>query len=204
MRCSLVALALGLFFAGCSTDAATLAPQPPTLFTEHKAAGGFYADYTGPRRSALEAIDAGARYFTASRQLVFDARMAGPIFTGETNYYVWGIQRGSGTVAPFPDEPYVKFDAVAVVTADPAVGSLKAVVNLLGGAPPTPATATLLDPSTIELTVPVSALPMTTATPVSGYQWNLWPRSSLGGSPASQIASFIPENALAGFTAANL
>jgi hypothetical protein len=199
----LLAITLGTLATGCSSNAITLTPQPPSIFTEHKAAGQFYVDYTGPKRPAIDALNAGGRYFTASQQLVLDAQLAGAVFTGETNYYVWGIQRGSGTVAPFPDEPNVKFDAVVVVTADPAVGTLKAVVNLLKGAPAQAVTATLLKPDTIEVVVPAAMLAPTTAVPVAGYQWNLWPRFGLGGAPAAQIASFIPENALASFVSAN-
>jgi hypothetical protein len=122
------------------------------------------------------------------------------VFAGGPNYFVWGIDRGgasSGT-APFPDEPNVKFNAVVVVTADPANGTtLTAVVNLLNGAPAQPVPAGLLAPDTIEVQVPASMLPPTGTAGAAQYLWNLWPRSGLGGTPAAQIASFIPDNTMA-------
>ncbi len=124
--------------------------------------------------------------------------MAGPVFAGGPNYFVWGIDRGGATNAPFPDEPNVKFNAVVVVTADPAKGTaLVAVVNLLNGSPAQPVPAGLLAPDTIEVQIPASMLPPTGTLTASQYLWNLWPRSGLGGSAAAQIASFIPDNAMA-------
>jgi hypothetical protein len=165
-------------------------------FTE--SVGQFYRDYTGPQRPALNAIGADGSFVSSTQTISLIARMAGPVFDGGPNYYVWGFDRGGATNAPFPDEPNVKFNAVVVVTADPANGTtLTAVVNLLNGSPPVPVPAALLAPDTIQVFVPASALPATGAITASQYRWNLWPRNGLGGSAAAQIASFIPDNALA-------
>ncbi len=167
-------------------------------FRFNESAGQFYRDYTGPQRPALNAIGADGSFVSASQSISLIARMAGPVFTGGPNYFVWGIDRGGATNAPFPDEPNVKFNAVVVVTADPANGTaLTAVVNLLNGAPPQPVASALLAPDAIQVVVPASALPATGTITAAQYRWNLWPRSGLGGTPAAQIASFIPDNALA-------
>jgi hypothetical protein len=196
LAANLLALACAAVLAGCSGSApAALANS----FRYTEAAGTFYRDYTGPQRPALSAIAADGVYDRTSQTITVIARMAGPVFAGGPNYYVWGWDRGgaaSGT-APFPDEPNVKFNAVLVVEADPANGTtLTGFINLLDGSPPQPVSPQLAAPDTISVTFPASMLPSTGFTPAQ-YTWNLWPRNALGGSPAAQIASFIPDNTMA-------
>jgi hypothetical protein len=201
------AFALLLFgIAGCAGGSNSVVPLPsaptsPFFTITQTAAQSAYVDYTGPQRPALTALRAGGRYVTATQTWILDAQMAGPVFTGGPNFYVWGINRGAAGPPPFPDEPNVIFDAVAVVTADPANGTnLTATINLLSpaGAGSKPATAVLLAPDTIELTIPLASLP-STGLPITAYTWNLWPRNGVGGAPAAQIASFIPQNAVVKF-----
>ncbi len=204
-----LALALAAL-AGCgggssysTTPVPIAAPTGPVFTITQTAAQSAYVDYTGPVRPALTALRAGARYVAASQSWILDAQMAGPVFTGGPNFYVWGINRGSAKPpAQFPDEPNVLFDSVAVVTADPANGTtLTASVTLLNpaGGPAMPASAVLLAADTIELTIPLNSLP-STGFAIAQYTWNLWPRNGVGGSPAAQIASFIPQNAVVPFT----
>jgi hypothetical protein len=191
------ALALG----GCTGNSTNVTPPAPAFrFTE--AAGTFYKDYTGPQRPAISAIGADGAFSTSAQTITVIARMAGPIFAGGPNYYVWGFDRGSASAnpAPFPDEPAVRFNAVLVVTADPANGTtLTGVINLLNGATPQPVNPVLVAADTLQVTFPASMLPSTGAAPAQ-YRWNLWPRSGLGGTPAAQIASFIPDNLMASLT----
>jgi hypothetical protein len=56
----------------------------------------------------------------------------------------------------------------------------------------------LLAADTIELTIPLASLP-SDGFPIAQYTWNLWPRNGVGGTPAAQIASFIPQNAVVPF-----
>jgi hypothetical protein len=194
--------------AGCAggssvntTPVPMAAPTSPFFTITQTAAQSAYVDYTGPVRPALTALRAGARYVSASQMWILDAQMAGPVFTGGPNFYVVGINRGGAAPAPFPDEPNVIFDSVATVTADPANGTtLTASVTLLkpAGGPALPASAVLLAPDTIELTIPLSSLP-SDGFAITAYTWNLWPRNGVGGVPAAQIASFIPQNAVAPF-----
>jgi len=179
--------------AGSSTNAVTPA-GPSFRFTE--AAGTFYKDYTGPQRPAISAIGADGSFSNSAQMITVVAKMAGPVFAGGPNYYVWGFDRGTASknAAPFPDEPTIKFDAVLIVTADPANGTtLTGVINLLNGATPQPVTPILAAADTIGVTFPAAMLPSTGAAPAQ-YTWNLWPRSGLGGTPAAQIAAFIPDN----------
>jgi hypothetical protein len=193
--------------AGCgggsvnSTPVPMPAPTSPFFTITQTATQSAYVDYTGPVRPALTVLRAGARYVSASQTWILDAQMAGPVFTGGPNFYVWGINRGGAGPPPFPDEPNVIFDAAVAVTADPANGTtLTASVTLLkpAGGPALPASAVLTAPDTIELTIPLASLPPD-GFAIAAYTWNLWPRNGLGGVPAVQIASFIPQNAVAPF-----
>jgi hypothetical protein len=203
-------LVLTAVLAGCGGNG-TVSPSPfPTTgvaspffsFTQ-SAAQSLYVDYTGPQRPALSPLRAGGRFIAATQSWVMDAQMAGPVFTGGPNFYVWGVNRGGAGPGPFPNEPNVIFDSVVIVTADPAKGTmLTAAVTLLNapaGTPAGPASAVLLAPDTIELTVPLASLPPN-GFATTAFTWNLWPRSALGGTPAAQIAGFIPQNAEAPFT----
>jgi hypothetical protein len=187
--------------AACNGGSAS----PPTVVTGNafafrfnESVGQFYRDYTGPQRPAINALGADGSFSVSAQTITLIAKMAGPVFAGGPNYYVWGFDRGTASTrtAPFPDEPNVKFDAVLVVTADPANGTtLTGSITLLTGGAPQTVTPVLLAPDTIQVTFPASLLPSTGAAPAQ-YTWNLWPRSGLGGTPAAQIASFIPDNAM--------
>jgi hypothetical protein len=185
------------------TDTLTL--QAGTRYTfalyaveeETRPAGAFYALYGGERRAALDAIQATGEYTAAVDTFTFAALMAGPIVTGQDNYYVWGVDRGGATFAPFPQEPNVKFNAVVVVEAQAEGGVNASVVLIPGATTPLQASAVHIDGAKITVSIPAALLPSTGSGP-AGYRWNLWPRDEVGG-PPSQVAKFIPENALAAF-----
>ena len=192
LACAAIAL------SGCTGTASSTTPPSPAapLFRFTEAAGTFYKDYTGPQRPAISAVGADGSFSTSTQNITVIAKMAGPVFTGGPNFYVWGFDRGtaSSRTAPFPDEPVVKFDAVLVVTADPANSPIvTGVINLLNGSAPQPVFPILVAADTIQVTFPASMMPSTGAAPAQ-YTWNLWPRSGVGGTAAAQIASFIPDN----------
>lgn len=164
---------------------------------ETRPAGAFYPLYTGEHRAALDAIQATGEYTAAVGTLTFSALMAGPIASGQDNYYVWGVDRGGATFAPFPQEPNVKFNAVVVVEAQAEGGANASVVLIPGATTALQASAVHINGAKIAVSIPASLLPSTGSAPAS-YRWNLWPRSAVGG-PPSQVAKFIPENALAAF-----
>jgi hypothetical protein len=181
---------------GGSASPPTVATGNAFAFRFNESVGQFYRDYTGPQRPAINALGADGSFSTSAQTITLIAKMAGPVFAGGPNYYVWGFDRGTASTkaAPFPDEPVVKFDAVLVVTADPANGTtLTGSINLLNGSAAQAVNPVLLAPDTIQVTFAASLLPSTGAAPAQ-YTWNLWPRSGLGGTPAAQIASFIPDN----------
>lgn len=198
------ALTLGIaapaLLAGCNGSTSSAAPyvasSPQLSFQVTKATPNFYALYTGPQRPAINAVAAGGKFVASTQVIVLDAKMAGPIFDGGPNYFVWGFDRGGATNAPFPGEGNVKFNAVVVAVADPITLQLSGSVNLFNGAPALPVTVTQVAPDTLEVIIAINLLPSTGSAPTA-YTWNLWPRSGVGGTPAAQIGSFIPENAMA-------
>jgi hypothetical protein len=202
MRNAIVGLAFAVLcaaFVGCGggNNGAVMGPVVlPTPFQVDKGAGNFYAFFGGPQRPSVNALRAGGQISASTASITMTAQMAGNIADGNTNYYVWGFNRGNATNAPFQGEPNVIFDAVVVVTVAPD-GSATGAVNLIPpGAPVTlAASAIQISGAQITVTVPTATLPPTGAVAASGYAWNLWPRVAIGGSQA-QVASFIPENAM--------
>ena len=209
---AVVALACSTaFFAGCGTGSSTTGtvltvPNSPvtapviTSFRFTANPGVFYKDYVGPQRPAVDPIGADGVFLIASQTFVLAAQMAGPVFVGGPNIYVWGFDRGGASAgnAPFPDEPAVKFNTVLAVTANSSSGTLTGSLNLLSGAPAQGVPVVLVAPDTIQVGIPASMLPSTGFTPAQ-YRWNLWTRSGSGGSPAAQIPAFIPDNTMAPF-----
>jgi hypothetical protein len=162
-----------------------------------KGNGNFYAQFTGDHRPALNALQATGELGTATGNITLSGLMAGPIVDGNTNFYIWGFNRGAATNAAFPGEPNVIFDAVAVITVQPD-GTASGAVTLIPGGPAgtIAASAIQINGAKIQISFPASLLPPTGTVSAAGYIWNLWVRNAVGG-PPSQIASFIPENAMA-------
>jgi hypothetical protein len=160
--------------------------------------GAFYAVFTGDKRAALDVVQATGEYTAATNTFTFSALMAGPIFSGQDNYYVWGIDRGGATNAPFPQEPNVKFNAVIEVEAEAEQTANASVTLIPGATTPLDPSAVHIDGAKITVSVPASVLP-STGSAAAAYAWNLWPQTDAGNVPPSQISKFAPENALAPF-----
>jgi len=192
-------LGASLLLGGCnggSSPAPVFVPTPPPPPQFTKVAPAFYKDFTGPQRPAIDAIAASGKFVNATQIVVLDAKMAGPVMTGGPNYFVWGIDRGGATNAPFLDEANVKFNAVVVAIADPTTLQVSGSVNLFDGNPSLPVTVVMTAPDTLEVIIAINLLP-STGRAANAYLWNLWPRSGVGGAATAQIGSFIPENAMA-------
>jgi hypothetical protein len=157
----------------------------------------FSADRNG-RRSTL--VRATGQLSASTGFLKLTAQMAGPIVDGNTNFDVWGFNRGSANDAPFQGESNVNFDAVVGVTAQPNGAAAGAITLIPGGTVATliPRAAIQINGAQIEVAVPTSPLPPTGSVAAAGFVWNLWPRTGVGG-PQMQVAGFIPENAMAPF-----
>jgi hypothetical protein len=156
------------------------------------AAGDFLPTYTGTQGGDLDVLGAFVTYNTNTDRFVFSGTMDADIGSTPGAFYVFGVNRGSGT-ARFAGigATQVLFDAVVIFNQD---GS--GVVNRL---PATGTDTTTLAAgtaqnfgSTLIGQVDGSLLP-STGWAKSAYTWNLWPRLS-GVAGAASIADFAPDN----------
>jgi hypothetical protein len=186
----------------------TLKAGQPTLFEFYvnvevsKGNGNFYTFFGGPQRPSLNALQATGEFSKATGNFTFSALMAGPIADGNTNFYVIGLDRGNANNAPFQGEPNVNFNSVVAVTVQPD-GTATGAVTLIPGGPAgnLPPGAIQINGAKIQVTVASTLFTPTGSLSAAGYVWNLWPRVGVGGAQ-SQVASFIPENAMAPFVPA--
>jgi hypothetical protein len=151
---------------------------------------GFLPSYTGPQVGALDVIQAGGTFDGTTFHLF--ATLAGPFSSAPAgSSYIWGINTGTGTAAPFASigSPNVRFNTAPTLRAD--------------GTANNPAFTPIINGNVIELLVPLSALPPSTGFAPQDYTWNLWPRGgangvAIGGNGG--IPDFVPDNAMARFT----
>ena len=143
--------------------------------------------YTGPHDPDLDVLEAwftfdGTNFHLRSRQ-------AGPINTASGHLFVWGINRGGGTVG-FPGlAPGVLFDAVLAINPGIATNSVRDLPAAVSR--PLPVGAVQVSGDVLEITVPKALLP-STGFALDQYTANLWPRSGVGG--LEVIADFAPDN----------
>lgn len=170
--------------------ALALAATPSMATTVVDPTGDFRAGYTGPLTANLDLISASATIVGSN--LLLSATAAGAIGT-EGSLYVFGIDRGAGTVR-LPIAPTVRFDAVAVLFAN---GNGR--IALLGAGPPTitdyPGLLTI-DGNTISGLFPLAALPSTGAG-IGSYTFSLWSRQRVVPTVdglLGEIADFAPDS----------
>lgn len=159
--------------------------SPALASTVSDPVGDFLPSFTGTASPDLDvtsfsvSLDPGATTFSLG------AVLAGDINPALAGFYVIGVNTGSGAIHPFAaiGEPNVTFNQVIVVQKN---GTAMLGANAL---------SVLLSGNEFIVSVPVSLLPSTGATPTN-YGFNLWPRfgSTLTGN--AQISDFAPNNAL--------
>ena len=144
------------------------------------ATGDWAASYTGAKTADLDVVSSFVSYNSDTHMFTVSGTMAGNIVSGSTARYIWGFQRGSGTLGAFVDAPLVKFDSTVSLNAD-GTGTLGAnalTVTISGATISTSFSDSLLAPTT-------------TGISYGGYTWNLWPRFN------NQVPDFAPNNAMA-------
>jgi hypothetical protein len=156
-------------------------------------ANDFLPTYIGPQNGDLDVLSTGATFDGTNFR--FTATLNGTVGATTGAFYVWGVDRGAGTVG-FPTlAPGVRFDTVLIVRP---VGTNPA--NAAGNVG-----ANTLAPGSISFTanslsvlVPSTFLPNNGKT-FSDYTINLWPRFggtfngiNVTGNPA--ISDFAPNN----------
>ena len=166
---------------------AAAAPAAATVITDP--VGDFNTPfYTGRQRADLDVVSVSATFDGTVFHV--GATMAGPIDTSLSAglLYVFGVNKGGATSpGPFASvgDPNVIFNAVFTVTGPGVLG---------GAAAPGSGSTVSISGSSLQVDIPVSALPSTGFTPLQ-YGFNLWPRDSLAAAGSAQISDFAPDNA---------
>ena len=168
--------------------------------------GDFLPTFAGSTLSAdLDVVDATVIYNTANNTFTLSSTQAGNVGSTPTGFYVWGVDRGTGT-AGFASIGItgVFFDTVVVLRPN---GTGTAAGTAL------PAGSITVSGKTISATFSASLLPSTGYT-TNKYLWNLWPRdgafsgnaaiSDFAPNNASFTASAVPESASLGLMVAGL
>jgi hypothetical protein len=162
----------------------------------------FYELYKGPKQPDLHVLNAHARFYSPGG-FVFSGETVGAINSSQTQFYVFGVNRG-GATAPgiFPDRPMIVFDAAVVVATSPN-GFTSATVDLLNSkgqvtsSTSLATTAITIRNNRVQVVVPASDLPSTTPPgipqPQDRYSFAFWAGKS--ASVPNRIASFAPESA---------
>jgi hypothetical protein len=148
--------------------------------------GDFLPSYTGPQTQEVDVVSAEATY--NGTVMVFSSTSAGPIGTTPGAFFVWGINRGSGTPR-FPTlAPGVLFDFVIVGRPD-GTGTWTDLVS--GATAPLAAGSVVITGSQLRITVP-AALMLPRGFTFQQFTVNLWPRVGAGNN--NQISDFAPDN----------
>ena len=166
--------------------AAGLSAAADTSFAVNDPIGDFLPSYTGAKNGDLDVVSSFVTYNAGSDTFFFSGTMNDAIGTTSTAFYVWGLDRGTGTARFGALADHVLFDSVVILRLD---GS--ATVNLLPGATVVAGAATFAG-NTISASISGALLPGA-GFAKSAYTWNLWPRDSVPVGNA-QISDFAPDN----------
>jgi hypothetical protein len=149
------------------------------------AAGDVLPSFVGTGSPDLDVTSFAVSLDPSAMTFSLGAVLAGDINPALAGFYVIGVNTGTGAIKPFAGigEPNVTFDQVIIVQKN---GTATLGANSL---------TTLLSGNQFIVTVPVSLLPSTGATPAN-YGFNIWPREGATLTNNSQIADFAPDNAL--------
>jgi hypothetical protein len=168
-----------------SASFALLASLPASAATIVDATGDFLPTYIGPQNGDLDVT--GFSVTLNSGIFHVNTTLAAPVGTTPGAFYVYGVNRGSGT-AGFAALGLnnVLFDQVIIVRQNGSISTIGAGTATFAG-------------NTIDFDISSSLLPSTGFTP-GQYGWNVWPRAAttaagvaITGSPA--ISDFAPNNA---------
>ena len=180
---------LGQFTSGATTTASIpgAAARKATILSSFT--GGHF-DY--------QAIVATGAVLLNARTLELGGILRGPNRSDAPAYYVFGIDRGSGsTLGPlFASRPGITPDSLVTITLGPNNANPTGTITDL-----TTNAVTALNPesiqakgSTLRVFVPTSA-PPSTGSPVSQYRFGFWTQSQPGDNIAN-VGSFLPDTTL--------
>ena len=156
--------------------------------------------YAGPKDADLDVVQADVVIDPQAQTITFSGTMRGNIDTRSSKLYVFGVDRGRGTVGrdlvfqgPLGGEPKigsgVLWDSAAALTA---TGQALFFDALNPGLVPLPNVAVTINGNQITATLPLSLF-ASQGFKLEKYTYNLWPRSEL--SLANTVLSdFAPDN----------
>lgn len=150
--------------------------------------------YTGPHHDQLGALAAGA-VLASPRRLVLGAVLVGPIDMPSTNYYVFGLDRGTaGAGSPFSNRPNIRYDA-AVTVATAGTQAVSVVLDDLatGQSTPLPTSVVRVRGATLVVVLDPRRLAVAGAKPLPQARFAFWTRSAATGQ--ENVANFVPESA---------
>lgn len=173
MRLLLAAASLAMLCAPATALATTIAD----------ATGDWALRYTAPVKAAdLDVTSFSVNYDLPSQVFTIGATFAAAIDPTTPGVYVFGVNTGTGTSAPFTLDgaPGVRFNQTFSVT--------KALTATIGG------NALSVTPASngFSVLVPLSALNPSTGFAPEQYLWNLWPRTGTG--PGTFVTDFAPND----------
>jgi PEP-CTERM motif len=156
-----------------------------TTATVSDPVGDIIPSFVGTATPDLDVTSFSVSLNSAATTFTLGAVLAGDIDPSIPGFYVIGANTGTGAIKPFAaiGEPNVTFDQVIIVQKN---GTATLGSNSL---------TTLLSGNQFIVSVPVSLLPSTGATPAN-YGFNIWPRAGSTVTGNSQITDFAPNNAL--------
>jgi hypothetical protein len=161
------------------------APAAAVSITVADPVGDILPSFVGTGSADLDVTSFSVSLDPSATTFSLGAVLAGDINPALAGFYVIGVNTGAGAIRPFAGigEPNVTFDQVIIVQ--------KNGTATVGGTSLT----TLLSGNQFIVSVPLSLLPSTGATP-QNYGFNIWPREGAIVTNNSQITDFAPNNAL--------
>lgn len=153
----------------------------------------FLPSYTGSHNGDLDVVSSFVNYNPGTDTFFFSGTMEAAIGTTASAFYVWGVDRGTGTARFGPLAPGVLFDSVVIFRLDGT-----ATVNRFDGTDNLPAGTATFAGNTIQGSIS-GALLASTGFDKTAYTWNLWPRDGSQAGTAA-ISDFAPDNSNAGVT----
>jgi len=153
----------------------------------------FLPSYTGAHHGDLDVVGSFVNYNPGTDTFFFSGTMDAAIGTTASAFYVWGVDRGTGTARFGALAPGVLFDSVVIFRLDGT-----ATVNRFNGSNNLPSGTATFAGNTIQGNIS-GALLTSTGFDKTAYTWNLWPRDGSQSGNAA-ISDFAPDNSNAAVT----